>query len=115
MSVASLAIQISAPCARSRACKLGSPITLLPPPRPAIPAHVPDQILALPPYRTSSAECWPGDGQTLPAIMGQPSLTVRREPAVVYGEGALRCAWPYYGKTLLGFVHQATIELIRWE
>src|SRR5258708_7155579 len=48
MSVASLAIQIRAPCARSRACKLGSPITLLPPPRPAIPAHVPDQILALP-------------------------------------------------------------------
>src|SRR5260221_10783168 len=36
------------PFARSRACKLGSPITLLPPPRPAIPAHVPDQILALP-------------------------------------------------------------------
>src|SRR5260370_15629809 len=48
MSVASLAIQIRAPCARSMACKLGSPITLLPPPPPAIPAHVPDQILALP-------------------------------------------------------------------
>lgn len=44
MSVASLAIQIRA----SMACKLGSPITLLPPPRPAIPTHVPDQILALP-------------------------------------------------------------------
>src|SRR5258706_7556227 len=48
MSVASLAIQIRAPCARSMACKLGSPITLLPPPPPAIPAHVPDQTLALP-------------------------------------------------------------------
>src|SRR5206468_10534943 len=48
MSVASLAIQIRAPCERSIACKLGSPITLLPPPPPAIPAHVPDQILSLP-------------------------------------------------------------------
>jgi hypothetical protein len=69
MSVASLAIQIRAPCARSMACKLGSPITLLPPPPPTIPAHVPDQILALPSgsghsaaeLRSASRQAsWPG-------------------------------------------------------
>ena len=40
MSVASLAIQMRAPCASSIACKLGSPITPLPPPPPAAPAQV---------------------------------------------------------------------------
>src|SRR5437879_7968695 len=61
-------------------------------------------------YRTSP-EWRPGDGQTLPAIMGQPSLTVRREPAVIYGEEALRWAWASHGKALLGLVEQGTIEL----
>jgi len=67
--VRGFAIQIRAPCERSIACKLGSPITLLPPPPPAIPAHVPDQILALPSGSGHSAAAlrfasrplsWPG-------------------------------------------------------
>ena len=48
MSVASLAIQIRAPCARSIACRLGSPITPPPPLPPATPAHVRHRILASP-------------------------------------------------------------------
>jgi hypothetical protein len=49
MSVASLAIQIRAPCARSIACRLGSPITPPPPLPLATPAHVRHRILASPP------------------------------------------------------------------
>jgi len=48
MSVASLAIQIRAPCARSIACKLGSPITLPPLPKRATPAHARRRILVPP-------------------------------------------------------------------
>src|SRR6266699_7133936 len=48
MSVASLAIQIRAPCARSIACRLGSPITPPPPLPPTTPAHVRHRILASP-------------------------------------------------------------------
>src|SRR5260370_14978485 len=48
MSVASLAIQIRAPCARSIACKLGSPITPPPPLPPTTLAHVRHRILASP-------------------------------------------------------------------
>src|SRR6185369_5620604 len=87
MSVASLAIQIRAPCERSIACKLGSPITLLPPPPPAIPAHVPDQILALPSGSGHSAAAlrsasrpprWPG---TPPIAL--PRISPSRFPAAV--------------------------------
>jgi hypothetical protein len=46
MSVASLAIQIRAPCACSIACKLGSPITP-PPPPPVTLAPAPHRIPAL--------------------------------------------------------------------
>src|SRR5712691_11259873 len=48
MSVASLAIQIRAPCARSIACKLGSPITPPPPLPPTMPAHARHRIRASP-------------------------------------------------------------------
>src|SRR5208283_207004 len=48
MSVASLAIQIRAPCARSIACKLGNPITPPSPPPPATPAPVRHRILVPP-------------------------------------------------------------------
>jgi len=44
MSVASLAIQIRPPCARSIACKLGSPIILRPLPPRAVLAHAPRRI-----------------------------------------------------------------------
>src|SRR6516164_89813 len=48
MSVASLAIQIRVPCARSIACKLGSPITPPPPLTPVTLAHVRHRTLASP-------------------------------------------------------------------
>src|SRR5215472_1922075 len=96
MSVASLAIQIRAPCARSIACKLGSPIILWPLPKPATPAPGQRRILVPPLSSDHSAVGFPRVGRLCYSACSLPALPRKAPeglPAIAFsGQKNTRCA-----------------------